>query len=232
MAPANDNPIIQRIRREDVTDAEVDQCLEPELRSLSERYWTPVEVARVAAKWLTEAGARRVLDIGSGVGKFCIVGAATTTATFVGIEHREPLVVAAREAAVKMGVGRQTMFIHAPITYELLIGYSAFYLFNPFAENLFAEPDRIDSTVELGSGKLIYDVNVVGSALRSSPAGTRVVTYHGFGGPIPDNLDVVEERPMGTDVLRLWVKSGRAQTGVLIETQEGLLRLPLRKPRD
>src|SRR5690606_16770782 len=75
-------------------------------RKVSRRHWTPVAVARRAAQLLTEGEPRRILDVGSGVGKFCIVGALTTRATFVGVERREKLVKEAKALVAALDVPR------------------------------------------------------------------------------------------------------------------------------
>src|SRR5207244_1254082 len=63
-----------------VADGVFDRMFPTELRFVSFQHWTPVAVARRAAELLVGAGARRLLDVGSGPGKFCIVGALTTLA--------------------------------------------------------------------------------------------------------------------------------------------------------
>ena len=51
------------------------------------------------------------------------------------------------------------------------------------------------------------DVRLVEQVLRDAPIGTRVVTYHGFGGRIPRGYHLVTDERIGTDSLRLWVKT-------------------------
>src|SRR5258708_32599839 len=82
------------------------------IRALSGQHWTPVAVAARAADLLTRAGATRILDVGAGVGKFCIVGALSTAAEFVGVERREGLVQVARRAAAQVG-SKRPPFIHS-----------------------------------------------------------------------------------------------------------------------
>ena len=83
-------------------DAAFDSIYPPSIRAISRRYWTPVDVARRAALLFREAGVRRVLDVGSGVGKFVLVAAAVAPeVTFVGVEQRARLVeVLARAVAL------------------------------------------------------------------------------------------------------------------------------------
>ncbi|NUP10036.1 MAG: hypothetical protein HOW73_28640 [Polyangiaceae bacterium] len=215
-----------RLRSGEVSDGEFDALYATTWQDVSARYWTPVDVATIAARWLTEAGAKRVLDVGSGVGKVCLIGAAITKATFVGIEQRFALVMAARAAAQVLNVERRTMFIHAEASISLMRGYSALYLFNPFGENLYSTAGQLDQRVTLGKERYCQDLSLVEEVLRLMPPGGRVVTYHGFGGRLPDNMDIAREEPIGSDVLRLWIKTERAAAGNFIETDGGLVHLP------
>ncbi len=54
--------------RKDVT---FDDLYPEDIQNLSPMHWTPVDIARRASNFLAIPNAR-VLDIGSGVGKFCI----------------------------------------------------------------------------------------------------------------------------------------------------------------
>lgn len=190
-----------------MTDAEFDELYGEVWQAASERYWTPLAVAALAARWLTEEGdVRRVLDVGSGVGKLCIVGALTTRARFVGIEHRPALVRAAEAAALEAGIADRTTFVQGEVTLPLMAEHAAFYLFNPFAENTFSVEGRLDSTVELGVERYREDIALVEEGLRRAPIGARVVTYHGFGGNMPRGYVNEHYEPVGSDALQLWVK--------------------------
>src|SRR5581483_1498313 len=112
---------------------------------LSPRFWTPVEVARRAAAMIQAAGVRRVLDVGSGSGKFALVAAsAAPDVEFVGVERRSQLVAAARKAGAQLAIrnARFQLGDAADLEWE---GFDGFYLYNPFAENLFVPEDRIDA---------------------------------------------------------------------------------------
>lgn len=190
-----------------MSDAEFDELYGEVWQAASERFWTPLAVAALAARWLTEEGdVRRVLDIGAGVGKLCIVGSLITRARFVGVEQRPQLVRAAETAALEAGVADRATFVCGRITLPLMAEHTAFYLFNPFAENTFSVEGRLDSTVELGLERYREDVALVEDGLRRAPIGARVVTYHGFGGRIPRGYVAEHCEPIGSDALELWVK--------------------------
>ncbi len=71
-----------------VEDEKFDLIYPPEVRELSSIFWTPVRIAAEAAELLAVTPATRVLDIGCGPGKFCLVAAKLTEGSFTGIEQR------------------------------------------------------------------------------------------------------------------------------------------------
>jgi SAM-dependent methyltransferase len=193
-------------RGERVDDADFDAVYPADVRAVSAQYWTPYAVARRAAELLVVDGTTRVLDVGSGVGKFCIVGAATTRAQFVGVEHRPALARVAREAAEDLGVDR-ARFVPAPMQAIRWTAFDAFYLFNPFAENAFARSEQLDRTVDLSRTRFCRDIAFVERILATIPVGARVLTYHGFGGVMPDTFQPVLRERCGSDCLELWLKT-------------------------
>ncbi len=195
-----------------MADRVFDEVFPLEVRRASSVHWTPVEVAVRAATLLAEKPGSTILDIGAGVGKFCIVAAAAVQAHIRGIEHRRELVDIARHAAAKVGV--TPAFEHGSIESQDARELDGVYLFNPFAENLCAAADRLDATVELSESRYWKDVHATEALLASARIGMRVVTYCGFGGHMPDGyVRVLRERCAGT--LELWVKQEPTSTWML-----------------
>lgn len=189
---------------EDV-DERFDAGYPERFRRASRRFWTPFAVAHLAASWLSE-GPRRgpILDVGSGVGKFCIVGALTTGARFVGIEEREDVIAAARQAAERFDVEHLVELRHERLAVDWREDFTEIYLYNPFGENLFHEALRLDDSAELGETRFREDVSRVEDGLGEAPIGTRVVTFNGFGGRFPAGYVRSRAEPMAGDVLELW----------------------------
>lgn len=206
-----------------LADEAFDAIYEPRWQLLSSQHWTPLPDAEVAVQWLTEAGARRVLDVGAGVGKLCIYGALITDDVhFVGVEHRSELVGAATRAAARLGVASRVELRHGSIDSIDPSSFDAIYLYNPFAENLSDDPDDvIDRTVELGRDRYQRDVQTIERWLPGLRVGARVVTLHGFGGWLPDSFRPIASRRTGWDVLRLWEKTrpGGARSTAYAETK-------------
>jgi protein-L-isoaspartate O-methyltransferase len=186
------------------TDRAFDGLVAPELRHLSEVHWTPVEVAVRAASLLAPGPATRVLDVGSGVGKLCAVGALSSLATWYGVEQHEELVTAARMLTRCLGVGDRTVFLHGDAFAIEWSDFDALYLYNPFEQPLFP---RALTPQEHATA---YRVQVarVEQRLATLRAGTRVLTLHGFGGVMPATYDLVyhERVPVVGLDLALWVQ--------------------------
>ena len=198
--------VSQRLREGRIADAELDEVYPPSVRRVSPWFWTPIAVAVRAAELLVTRSSTRVLDIGSGAGKFCIVGAATTGAWFTGIEHREHLVHTARVAAWRLGVGR-ARFLHGTPDAVDIESFDAVYFFNPFEENLWDDGDRLDDTVTLSEERFVADLAQTMELLSAARTGTRVVTYHGFGGEMPRGFVRAVSEHHHTGYLELWVKT-------------------------
>ncbi len=150
--PAELGRLLSRLREgSGVADSAFDGVFPIAARKASSTFWTPVRVAQRAVRLLVRGTTTRVLDVGSGVGKFCIVGAASTDATFVGVEHRRHFVDVARQAARRVGVA-SAHFIHGTIDVVNVLEFDALYFFNPFEENLWHSNGQLDHTVHLSEG--------------------------------------------------------------------------------
>jgi SAM-dependent methyltransferase len=180
------------------------------VQKLSDRHWTPAEVARQAARFLVTEPGTRVLDIGCGPGKFCAVGAASTSGCFTGIEHRDRLVSVARRTVQKMGLSERVKIIQGDIIGEDFSAYDAFYYFNPFFENILPF-SRIDSSVELQRARYTLYTGHVRDQLAQAPRGTRLATYHSDPDEVPDGYHCWHQSFNG--YLKLWIKDDLTTTG-------------------
>jgi len=184
-----------------IEDETFDRIYPPQIRKLSSLFWTPVAVAAEAAKLLVTAPGTRVLDVGSGAGKFCFVAASLTDGRFTGVEQRTELVAAAQQAANDLYL-TEIEFIHANLMDVAFAEYDAFYLFNPFEENMHGH--KIDAAIPLSTALFKKYTRHVADQLGLRPIGTRVVTYMGYGDDIPACYDC--ERAVFGDDLKLWIK--------------------------
>ena len=195
-----------RVLRESLSDDDraIDGLYDEQVAGLSRAHWTPVAVARRAAALLAPTPEHRVLDLGAGPGKFCIVGARSTGASFTGIEQRRHLVDAANRAAERLALSN-VRFIHANILDVSWRPYGSYYLFNPFAEQMLG---GIDDSMPVAPALYGFYVTEVRKRLRAARSGTRVATYHGFGGAMPETYRLAYSEPAGSDELELWIKDG------------------------
>lgn len=189
-----------------VTDPEFDRLLPEWARRPSRVHWTPVEVARVASALLVSRPGMHVLDVGAGAGKFCIVAALTSAAVFYGVEQRAPLVACARGLAGRLGA-RNVKLVHGNMMGLRWEMFDGFYLYNPFVENVREFSPRIDDDLSLEPRLFDRYVAFVEAKLELARIGTRVVTFHGFGGDFPPEYCLEKVVPVDVDRLELWVKA-------------------------
>ena len=97
------------------TDVIFDGLYPEHIQNLSQMHWTPLDIARKASDFLAVPNGR-VLDIGSGVGKFCITaGFFHPETTFCGIEQRKELYTFARTAKAELDLPN-VHFMHGNLT--------------------------------------------------------------------------------------------------------------------
>lgn len=164
-------------------------------------HWTPVDVALRACALLAPDGGT-VLDIGAGVGKLCLIGAATTRATWIGIEANREMVDAANRAARLLGVADRAVFICGDANAHDWSEADSLYFFNPFAEALY--DDKIDAVPR--RLEFLANIERAHQQLERLRPRARVVTYHGLGGDLPSGFDLVHREHAREDRLCLWVR--------------------------
>ncbi len=185
-------------------DHEFDSIFSAVTKDLSTTHWTPMRVAMCAADILAKNPDAKILDIGCGPGKFCLIGASLHTVNFFGIDQRLHLLEEGKAIAEAAKISN-VEFIHGNMMDLDWSEFNSFYLFNPFLENICSYA-VIDDTVSLRQENFDIYVEAVEEKLSDLPVGTRVVTYHGFGGEIPDGYRLETKRKIGTDFLKCWVK--------------------------
>ena len=148
----------------------------------------------------------RVLDVGAGVGKFCIIAAhEVPRSRFVGVELRPHLVDIARQLAARFEISNVS-FVQGDALGLDWAGFDAFYFYNPFAEHLFDPAFVIDHAIDLAAPNFLVYMMGVRARLAAARAGTRLVTYHGIGAPPPAGYQRVSTHHVGPDILALWIK--------------------------
>jgi SAM-dependent methyltransferase len=203
------NEIITALRqRVAIDDAVFDRMYPDHLRRLSGLHWTPVSVALRAAAMLAPERGMRVLDAGAGAGKLCCVAALSHAARWHGIDRDRSLVAAASATARALEVADCTSFEVGDLTEIEWHGFDSVYLYNPFEALLFGHrPGAAQGRASFADG-----VARVEQRLSRLAAGTRVVTFHGFGGKMPPGF-VRAASEAGDGALALWIKQGSRSSG-------------------
>lgn len=186
-----------------LSDAEFDQLYPLRIQALARRHWTPLDIARRAARFLAAEKPASILDIGSGIGKFCLAAAHYEPgAFFYGVEQRSSLVEYA-EHTQKLLRLENARFITGNFTQLNFKNYQHFYLYNPFYENL-QGTEKIDQSIDY-SGELFHYYNrFLRKQLDQKPAGTRLATYHSLEEEVPNDYLVVGTHQ--NDLLKFWIK--------------------------
>lgn len=170
---------------------------------LSEKHWTPLKIARKAARFLGADDGARVLDIGSGVGKFCLAAAYyQPNVRFFGIEQRHHLYHTAETARLNLALPN-VEFIYGNFTQLDLTAYNHFYFYNSFHENL-VEYDHIDESIDYSVELYFYYTRFLFKQLEKMPSGTRIATYHSLEGEIP--RDFLLAGSALDSQLKFWIK--------------------------
>lgn len=186
------------------SDDEIFNKLYPlNIQQKAAKHWTRLEVAKVAADFLAPNKDARVLDIGSGVGKFCIAAAHfKPEAVFYGVEQRKDLVQHAINCSSQVDV-YNVSFKHGNFTQLDFRQFNGFYFYNSFYENItFA--DRIDDEIQYSTSLFNYYNRYLYKQLEQMPSGTRIATFHSLEEEIPPGYYVVKTE--FDKLLKFWLK--------------------------
>lgn len=173
------------------------------IQEVAEKHWTPLEVAKKAAAFLATSPEVKILDVGSGSGKFCLTAAHFHPLTFFyGIEQRANLVELSTELGMKLQLANAS-FICNNITNIDFGRFDHFYFYNSFYENI-TGTQKIDTSIPYSEELYNYYNRYLHKQLDKKPAGTRLVTYHSFGIETPSGYEIVHTDY--NEFLKFWVK--------------------------
>ncbi|MDP9080448.1 MAG: class I SAM-dependent methyltransferase [Bacteroidota bacterium] len=183
-------------------DTAFDDLYPEHIQELSAMHWTPVDIAKKAGNFLAIPNTR-VLDIGSGVGKFCLTAGFFHPETmFFGIEQREELYTFAEIAREEIDLPNVN-FIHGNLTELDFSSFDHFYFYNAFYENI--EPDRrIDYKIRTSFELYDQYSRLVYQMLEEKPSETRLVTFHAAEHQVPPGYQLVGNSY--SRVLKMWIK--------------------------
>ena len=113
------------------------------LKDLDDDYWSDFSQIEQSCKWLKNCS--NVLDIGSGVGKFCIIGTQLLSSNFFGIEKNRQLHSKANVVLSHLS-NHRVKFILGDLFELPLSNYDGLYIYNPFVENI-SLGKKIDNSI-------------------------------------------------------------------------------------
>jgi SAM-dependent methyltransferase len=173
------------------------------IRQLDNLHWSPLRVIQLATQFLAAEKDTRILDIGSGSGKFCLTGSSLRpNALFYGVEQRKNLVDQAN--AIRDLLDRpRVRFIHNNFTQLDFKTFDSFYFYNSFFENL-PGTEKIDDSIDYSTDLYHYYSKYLSMQLDRMPRGTRVATYCSWDDEIPLGYRLKESHIEG--LLKLWIK--------------------------
>jgi SAM-dependent methyltransferase len=188
------------------TDAQFQHLYPSSVQSLALRHWTPLYIAQKVAAFLAAEDNSRILDIGSGVGKFCLGAAYFKPRSFYfGVEQRKDLIAHAEIAKGILDM-RHVSFIHGNFTHLDLRNYDHFYFYNSFYENLDGS-DKIDNSIPYSGSLYNYYSSSLYKHLERTVAGTKLATFHSLENEVPPCFQLLSEGENNS--LKFWVKRQR-----------------------
>lgn len=197
----------------DIPDTDFNAIYPAKISSLARKHWSSVSVSKLASEFLVDRPGTKVLDIGSGAGKFCMIGATNTKGHFTGVEQRAELVELSTQLSESYRI-HNVKFIHANITSIKFTDYDAFYFYNSFYENI-DMLNSIDDTVRLDIQLYHqYSVHLV-EQLASLPVGTRLVTFCSPLIIIPQSFKLQDSTNGG--LLKFWEKVRKSKDSSICE---------------
>lgn len=191
-----------------INDIDFDQIYPPRIRALSDVQWSSIKVARHIADMIGKDSTARFVDIGSGVGKLCILLSLLTELEIYGIEQREDLFKIAQTVINENHLNK----VHLTCDNMLSLDwsqYDIFYLYNPFQEHLCGvfEGGLIDRNIDLEGKYFAQYISEVFRQMTWLEPGKRVIIFHGYGGIMPPSMTLLESRRLEKGELCLWEKT-------------------------
>lgn len=178
------------------SDKKFNSLYPPYIQKVARKHFTQLGVAQMAAEFLANGEAVKILDIGSGAGKFCLAAAYyQPKAQYYGIELRENMADNAEILRNKLGFNNVT-FMKGSFEDVDFTQYNHFYFYNSFYENI-VDVHRIDESLPFSREQYNTYNAALFKKLEQMPAGTRLVTFHITQQELPPFFKVTREEVEG-----------------------------------
>ena len=174
-----------------IDDAEFDALYPNSFLNISDRHFSSIYVCQLAARFLSEQKQAKILDIGSGAGKFCIIGAmSNVNSNFTGIEYRGTLHEEAQKLKNQLQLSN-CEFVNGNILDYQLQDFNSFYMFNPFLEQ---KDKSAIIAMDFNHQNEIDYLDYVLSELEKLPSGARLATYYIDKKLIPKSFSLIKSQ--------------------------------------
>ncbi|TGM82143.1 methyltransferase domain-containing protein [Leptospira mtsangambouensis] len=189
-----------------MTDESWDAFLPLHLQKLSPFQWTPISVIERTWKYLFSDGVTSVVDLGSGVGKFCINLSLLSSESIevIGLEDREEL-LSVSEAMKKLWGLSRVQFQKKNFLTHFPFGHSHYYCFNPLYETIKGS-HSIDLKKNKSANQFLKDLRTFKQNLFLLKPKSKLITFHGFGGSYLPGFRLVLNEEISGGEFQVWEK--------------------------
>ena len=178
------------------SDEQFDALLPESLRKHADQHFSGVYVIEQATRFLADQNAPAILDVGSGSGKFCLIGALIhVNAHFTGVEYREELVAISQKLAQDFKI-ENIAFFHQNILDVHFQFFNGFFMFNPFHEHRQSSA-RMAGFFDHERSAEAYQ-NHIYNELSAIQHPAKLVTHYIDPNLIPESFRCVDQKMGGT----------------------------------
>lgn len=187
-----------------MTDALWDSCLSQKFQILSAYQWTPISVIERTWKYLSLDRVTSLVDLGSGVGKFCIHLSLLSNHSIdiLGLEDREELVDVSESLKKHWDVSK-VQFRKENFLKQFPEGHSHYYCFNPLYETMKGS-HSIDLQKQKSANQFLKDLQTLKQNLLLLKPKTKLITFHGFGGNSLTGFRIVLKEEIAGGEYLIW----------------------------
>ncbi|PIU00980.1 MAG: hypothetical protein COT74_00265 [Bdellovibrionales bacterium CG10_big_fil_rev_8_21_14_0_10_45_34] len=205
--PLLESGIIEKLRSgEPVEDSEFDLIFPPYYQRQSAIHWSSIDVARQISEWIRPMDRRSLIDIGCGVGKLCFLLRILTNYEVFGIEQRENFVEIANHIVDVNGFKDISIVQMNMLDLNWSL-FDIYYLYNPFQEQIADdESGTIENNIDFAVRNYARYTSEVFRQLAWAKPGKVLITFHGYGGRVPNDWKMVESRHIESGHLTMWIK--------------------------
>ncbi|MDF3818748.1 methyltransferase [Leptospira sp. 96542] len=189
---------------ETITDLEFDSIFPEGIKNISPYQWTPVSVIQTISEYLKTEPVSAFLDLGSGPGKLAILLSLWHSFPIKGIEVRKNLFDFAEVIKEKLEIPNLEFFNRDFLHFDLS-QFSHVYCFNPMYEQMTGK-HSIDDSLPKSSILYIQNLLRLKERFKDLKLGSKIITYHGFGGKMPDNFRLIKKIELESGDVEIWEK--------------------------